>query len=64
MAWDRVDHARRAVRCDLTPLREPQGEGLAFVGPQPAGVARLRTTSESNALGVGGLDTVECPLPP
>lgn len=60
----RVDHARRAVRCDLTPLREPQGEGLAFVGPQPAGAARLRTTSESNALGVGGLDTVECPLPP
>jgi hypothetical protein len=56
----RVDHARRATMCDVSVLREPQGEGLAVVpGPEPM----LAFSSESNVLGPGGLATAGCPAP-
>jgi hypothetical protein len=57
----RVARERRATRCDVGVLREPQGEGVAFA-PGP-GDPTLVLTSESNLLGAGGLATVACPPP-
>lgn len=56
----RVDHARRPSLCDLTPLREPQGEGVAVLDGPPVTVL---LSSEGNVLGAGGVATAGCPPP-
>jgi hypothetical protein len=56
----RVARAPAATVCDLTSLREPQGEGLAVM---PGGGGTLILSSESNLLGPGGLASVACPAP-
>jgi hypothetical protein len=56
----RVARTPAATLCDLTALREPQGEGLAIV---PGGGGAVLLSSESNVLGPGGLASATCPAP-